>query len=245
MRSLSTNVQLLKKEILMLSNPEKAKLYQRFFKTGKGEYGEGDVFVGLTVPQSRIIAKAYNDLSLTELDQLIKSSFHEERFISLLILVEKAKRSSTLEFEKIFTFYLKHTQWINNWDLVDVSAEYIVGRYLDGKSIEVLVNLTQSASLWERRIAMISTFFYIKKGRSEEALHIAALLLKDKHDLIHKAVGWMLREVGKKCSTKVLEQYLDTHAHEMPRTMLRYSIEHFNAQQRAYYLARKKNTISS
>jgi 3-methyladenine DNA glycosylase AlkD len=229
----------LHKDVKLLANQQKAEVLSRFFKTNKGEYGEGDIFVGLTVPQSRIIAKTYKDLSLYELTELIKSLIHEERLIALIIAVNNYKKASVEDKTHIYTWYVKHTKWINNWDLVDLSAEHIVGEYVWSNKTNVLLTFAHSSSLWERRIAIISTFYFIKRGISNETLSIAILLLKDSHDLIHKAVGWMLREVGKRCGQDILEQFLDTYAGEMPRTMLRYAIEKLSQEKRVYYLNKK------
>jgi 3-methyladenine DNA glycosylase AlkD len=226
----------LKADLQKLANPEKAKIYQRFFKTGPGEYGEGDKFLGLTVPQSRTIAKKYKDLGFGDLKSLLKSPVHEERLIALLILIEQFKKADQKKQEVIYKFYLANTKYINNWDLVDLSASRIVGPYLEDKSKDVLKRLARSNSLWERRIAMISTGHYIWKGDHKWGLIIAEMLLKDDHDLIHKAVGWMLREIGKKSGEKVLTNFLDKYSTQMPRTMLRYAIERFPEEKRKYYL---------
>ncbi len=226
----------LRKVILEQQNAERAITSQRFFKTGKGQYGEGDVFVGLTAPQSRIIAKQYRSISHEDLDILLRSKIHEERFIALEILVMQYEATKDEEERKrIFDFYLAHTEWINNWDLVDTSAEYIVGKYLEGKDTTILTKLAHSTSIWERRIAIIATFAFIKKGKFDETLRIAELLLNDKHDLIQKAVGWMLREIGKR-DLAVEEHFLKKHYQIMPRTSLRYAIERFPEGKRKEYL---------
>lgn len=226
------------------ANPEKAKFLQRFFKTNKGEYAQGDICWGLTVPQSRIIAKRYAKLSLSDLSNLIKSRIHEERFIALIIAVNQYKQGTEEHKKILYTWYLDNLSMINNWDLVDVSAASIVGDYLEGKSISPLEKLAKSNNVWERRIAIIATFHFIKLGSSHEAIRIATLLLHDSHDLIHKAVGWMLREIGKRCSQKILEQFLDSYAATMPRTTLRYAIEHFPDMKRKHYLSQKKSVTS-
>ena len=226
----------LKREVESLRDIEKAKLLQRFFKTGKGEYGEGDVFYGLTVPQSRKIVNKYKELGLDEVVALLHSRVHEERLIALLILVSKYQKGDYLLKKKIFDFYLKNTKWINNWDLVDLSAHKIVGDYLVDKDIDILKKLACSNLLWERRIAIISTFAFINIGSSKEALEIANLLVADKHDLIHKAVGWVLREVGKRVSVGDEKKFLDKYKNTMPRTMLRYAIERFPEKERKLYL---------
>jgi len=224
-------------EINSNANPEKAKLLGRFFKTGKGQYGEGDVFLGIMVPIQRKIAKKY-DLSLEEIQSLLSSKIHEQRLISLLILDAKFKKAAQEEKEKIFNFYLKNTKNINNWDLVDLSAPNIVGNYLLDKDRKILCNLANSQHLWEKRISIISTAPFIRKNDFKDALKISEILLRDKHDLIHKAVGWMLREIGKR-DIAVLENFLKKHYKTMPRTMLRYAIEKFPEKTRKDYLAGK------
>lgn len=226
----------LKRKISTLKDPERAKKLQRFFKTGKGEYAEGDRFIGLTVPQSRSLAKEYSTLSLSEVQTLLKSEIHEERLIALIILVGKYSRGDVQDREKIYKFYLKNTKYINNWDLVDLSAEHIVGAYLFDKDRTVLHSLALSSNLWERRIAILSTFHFIKHQESKETLYLAKRLLSDEHDLIHKAVGWMLREVGKRVNKKDLTRFLDVNASKMPRTMLRYALEHLSVQERRHYM---------
>ncbi|MEK6892702.1 MAG: DNA alkylation repair protein [Nanoarchaeota archaeon] len=225
----------LKKELRSFANPSKAKLLQRFFKTGKGEYGEGDVFLGLVVPEQRKIAKKYCDLTLRDLQELIKSKIHEERLISLFILINKYDRASAEDKKEIYEFYLKNAKYINNWDLVDLSAPNIPGAHLVDKNREVLYSLAKSENLWEKRIAILSCFSFIKNGDFDDALKIAEILLHDKHDLIHKAVGWMLREIGKR-NKKAEEVFLKKYYKTMPRTMLRYAIEKFPENERKKYL---------
>ena len=250
----------LKKELSLYANFEKANLLQRFFKTGKGEYGEGDIFLGVMVPNTRKIAKKFTELSLLEIKKILYSKIHEERLCALLILVEKfakadefpilslrAKRSNPSKFKlnknkfdlvqkkEIFNFYIRNAKQVNNWDLVDLSAPKIVGEYLLNKSTTVLYNFAVSKNLWEKRIAILSTFTFIKNGQYNNSLKIAKILLNDKHDLIHKAVGWMLREVGKK-SLKEEETFLKKYYRCMPRTMLRYAIEKFPEEKRKLYL---------
>jgi 3-methyladenine DNA glycosylase AlkD len=219
-----------------LATPEKAKASAWFFKTGPGQYGEGDQFIGVTVPEQRQVAKRFQGLPLTEVEKLIQSPIHEERLTGLIILVGQFAKGDDALREQIYNFYLAHTANVNNWDLVDSSAEQIVGGYLNDKDRYILERLARSDSLWERRIAIIATFHYIKQGQSEWTFRIADLLMNDKHDLIHKAVGWMLREVGKKCGHDVLEAYLKDRYLRMPRTMLRYSIEHFDPAKRQRYI---------
>jgi len=216
-------------------NPKQAELCQRFFKTGKGEYGEGDVFIGIMVPKMREVAKKYFGLSLPKIKELLKSKIHEHRQTGLYILVGKYEKANEEDKENIFNFYLQNIKGINNWDLVDLSAPNIVGDFLFKRDKNILYKMVHSENLWERRIAIVSTFTFIKKGEFGDTLAISEILLKDKHDLIHKAVGWMLREVGKR-DEEVLENFLKQHYKEMPRTMLRYAIERFEEEKRKGYL---------
>ena len=222
---------------------ERAKTYQWFFKTGKGEYGEGDLFYGITVPVQRKIAKHfYLDLTLTDLAKTLQSKYHEDRFTTLEALVMKFDRAKAQQDDKaqkaIYDLYLKSTKYVNNWDLVDTSAEYIVGAYLQNKPRAILKKLAKSKSLWERRIAMIACFHFIRQKDFTDALIIAEILLKDKHDLIHKAVGWMLREIGNR-DLKTELKFLDKYALQMSRTTLRYAIERFPEKLRLKYLKLK------
>ncbi|MCX5816096.1 MAG: DNA alkylation repair protein [Proteobacteria bacterium] len=226
----------LRRDVELLANPEKARVLRRFFKTAPGQYGEGDVFLGIVVPDSRKIAKKYADLAFEEVSALLKSKTHEERLIALFILIAQFEKGNTQIKEEIFRLYLKHTAFINNWDLVDLSAEKIVGAYLERRPKEILYELARSESLWERRISIIATFRFIKEGKYEDTFTIASILLRDREDLIHKATGWMLREVGKRCSEEVEETFLRKHLKEMPRTMLRYAIERFSPEKRRQYL---------
>ena len=222
-------------DILKLANPEKAKLLMRFFKTGKGQYGDGDVFLGIMVPKTREVVKKYVKLMTPqEIVPFLQSKYHEVRLFGLLCWVSQYDKGDEQIKHEVFTLYLKYKQYVNNWDLVDLSAATIMGDYA---TKELLETLADSESVWDRRIAMLTTFRYIRNGESELALHIAGLLLHDKHDLIQKAVGWMLREVGKRCDEQILLDFLDTNASEMPRTMLRYSLEKLSDQQRIHYLA--------
>jgi 3-methyladenine DNA glycosylase AlkD len=231
-------VKKLQKELREAGSPEKAKISSRFFKTGPGHYGEGDVFLGVTVPETRKIIKNYLNLSIEDLEKLLHSKEHEFRYASLLIAVYQFEQGNATAQKKLYDFYLRNTKHINNWDLVDTSAEYIVGEYLENRSKAPLIKLAKSASLWERRIAIIATFAYIKKGESKITLEIAEILLHDKHDLIQKAVGWMLREVGKRASMKDEITFLDKYAKTMPRTMLRYAIERFSPELRYKYMVK-------
>ena len=226
------------KDLQKEKNLGQAKLLQGFFKTGKDEYGEGDVFIGLKVPVTRSIAKKYSGLNIKGIEMLLKSKVHEYRLTGLLILVEKFKVADEKTRGDIFNFYLKNTKCVNNWDLVDLTSHKIVGEFLKDKSREILYTLAQSKNLWEKRISIISCFAYIKDEDFKDALRISEMLLKDEHDLIHKAVGWVLREIGKK-DQEELEKFLKKHYKEMPRTMLRYSIERFDEKLRKAYLEGK------
>ncbi len=231
----------LRNELRRKGNKKKAEALQRFFKTGKGEYAERDIFLGVTVPQSRKIAQKFANLDFKSIQTLLKSKIHEERLIAFLILIHNFKKGSDPEKKKIFDFYLSNTKFINNWDLVDLSAPKIVGRYLsdqDPVNRSPLIKLAKSKSIWERRIAVLATFTFIKNNEFEIPLKIAERLLNDKHDLIHKAVGWMLREVGKK-DIEVEEKFLRKYYKKMPRTMLRYAIEKFQKNKRLGYLSLK------
>ena len=234
-----TSLPFLKQELFSIADPQRVLSSARYFKTGPGEYGEGDIFIGISVPDQRKICKKYTNLSLKDLTSLLHSKEHELRTCALYILVDKFEKENIKD--EIFNLYLKNTQWINNWDLVDASASYIVGEYLDNKKdkMKVLTSLANSKSLWEKRIAMIATMAYINKGRPEEAIKIAETLMSDSHDLIHKAIGWMLREIGKKVSEKEHLKFLDRYATTMPRTTLRYAIERLPIQKRNYYMKLK------
>ncbi len=225
------------KTIRLLAHPKKAMHASRFFKTGKGEYGEGDVFLGLTVPESRTIAKQYRDLSLSDIEILLQSKYHEERLVALIILVERFRSGNSRERKIIFDFYSAHLDRVNNWDLVDISADKIVGAYLFGKSTRQLNRWIRSDILWERRVAMVASFWFIKEGNATLSFHLAEQLLNDKEDLMHKAAGWMLREAGKRVSKIALVKFLEKNARKMPRTMLRYAIEHFPAPERRRFLS--------
>lgn len=223
---------LVKKELRDFASKERARDLGRFFKTGKGEYGEGDIFIGITVPEQRTIAKKYRDMPLSDVIKLLHEKVHEFRFTALVILIHQFSRADERKRKKIYDLYCENTRYVNNWDLVDLSAAVIVGVYLKNKHKEPIAKLARSPSLWERRIAMIATGYSIKEGNPDVALEVAHILLHDTHDLIHKAVGWMLREVGKYCGRAVLETFLEKYAHHMPRTMLRYAIEHFPKKDR-------------
>lgn len=228
----------LRAELRAAADPEKAAFFPRFFKAGPGGYAEGDKFLGVTVPKQRAIAKKHRNLWLGDIEKLVKSPWHEERLTGLLILVNAYQTGSDKNKQEIYNFYVSHTDRVNNWDLVDSSADKIVGAHLDGSpyKMKVLEKLAESDSLWERRIAMIATYHYIKRGRAGEALEIADILLHDSHDLIHKAVGWMLREVGKRVDRQLLVDWLKPRYQTMPRTCLRYALEHFDKDTRQKYL---------
>lgn len=227
----------LRDELTQLKDPVKAKVLTRFFKTGKGEYGEGDVFLGLTVPQSRKLTQKHKDLTFTEIAELLKSKVHEERLIALLILVHNFQAGDAETKDKIYNFYITHTKYVNNWDLVDLSADKIAGAYLLDKPRDLLYKLAKSKNVWERRIAMITTYQFIKERKEyQDTFKIADILLGDTHDLIHKAVGWMLREVGKRISEEALVGFLHRHYRQMPRTCLRYAIERLPEKMRRAFI---------
>jgi len=225
-------------ELKQVALPSKTQQLQRFFKTGKDEYGEGDGFLGIKVPQIRsIVRKYWKETNLKVAEELLHSKYHEMRMCALLILVERYKKIAS-EREKIFRIYIASAKYINNWDLVDLTAPQIVGGYLADKPKTILYQFAKSKNLWERRIAILTTFNYIYQGESQETIKIARILLHDPHDLIHKAVGWMLREVGKRVDEKILTNFLDKRYKEMPRTMLRYAIEKLSEKKRKYYLSK-------
>lgn len=228
----------LREDVQTAADPRKAVASTRFFKTKKGEYGYGDSFLGLTVPASRAIAKKYKLLPLSDIQSLLHSSFHEERLIALLLLVENFTTNGNEQQKKIYDLYLASTKYINNWDLVDLSASKIVGAYLaDKKDRSMLQKLAVSSNLWDRRIAIIATLYFIVVMKEyKDTFAVATVLLHDKEDLLHKAVGWMLREVGKHISEETEEEFLQKHYKMMPRTMLRYAIERFPKQKYLAYL---------
>jgi len=229
-------VQEISKFMRTLSDPDRATHAARYFKAGPGEYGEGDQFLGIRVPDIRAQVKKCEAVSLEEIQVLLLSVFHEERLFALLLLVRKFAKADNSERAAIYDFYLKNTHRINNWDLVDSSASQIIGCYLEAKGKEILHSLARSSSLWERRIAVISSFYFIGNNQFEDSLMLARQLLNDKEDLIHKAVGWMLREIGKR--NEALEKtFLQVHYKKMPRTMLRYAIEKFSEIERKQYLS--------
>ncbi len=218
-----------------LGNPEKATHLMRFFKTGKGQYGEGDLFLGIVVPESRKVAKAYKATPISEIQKLIHSPFHECRLVALMILIEQYKKADEAYQEEIVQFYLSNTTRINNWDLVDLSADKILGAYLKERNRDLLYQLAKSSLLWEQRISIVTTLAFVRKGDLGDALQLARILVYHEHDLMRKAVGWVLREVGKKDRERLC-QFLDEFAATMPRTALRYAIEHFDESKRYYYM---------
>lgn len=229
------NADIINQRLMSLGNAEMAEHAQRFFKTGKGEYGEGDVFIGIRVPVLRQQVKQFFALDLEEVPALLRSHIHEIRLFALLLLADRYKKAGSDEQEAIFQLYKSHTARINNWDLVDGSAPYVVGAYLLEREKTLLYDWAISSMLWERRIAIVSTFHFIRNNQFDDTLKLAEMLLQDKEDLMHKAVGWMLREVGKR-DEQVLKAFLKQHYQNMPRTMLRYAIERFAEPERKRYL---------
>jgi len=241
-----TKIQSITKELKNFGSLERAKHSLRFFKTGPGQYGAGDIFYGASVPEMRIVSRKYKDTDLDDVQGLLKNKYHECRLVALMILVEKYARAERLkndsEMKKYYEMYLNNTRYINNWDLVDLSAHKIVGAYLynkdeHGKNRDrsILYKLAKSSDLWEKRISIISTYYFIYRNDFNDTLKISEMLLTDKHDLIHKAVGWMLREVGKR-DQNVEEEFLKKHYQTMPRTMLRYAIEKFDEKKKKFYM---------
>lgn len=227
----------IKKELRKVANKDKAEILKRFFKTEPGQYGAGDKFLGVVVPEQRKIARKYfHDLELEEIESLLHSPYHEERLTALISLVEKFKQAGEIEQKKIYQLYLKNTKFINNWDLVDLTAPSIVGAYTFSRDRKVLYRLAKSKNLWERRIAILSTFYYIKQGQVEDTFCLADNLLVDQEDLMHKAVGWMLRETGHRHDFKKLKRFLMERISRLPRTTLRYAIEHFPEAERKQLL---------
>jgi 3-methyladenine DNA glycosylase AlkD len=221
-----------------LGNPADAAFLAGFFKTGPGQYGAGDVLIGVRVPVIRKVAREFKDLPLSELERLLHSAIHEERLAALVILVTQAAKADAKTKKAIHDLYLANTKFINNWDMVDLSAPQLVGAYLADKSRRPLYRLARSSRLWDRRIAILATFHFIRLGEFADTLKIAEMLLGDREDLIHKAVGWMLREVGKR-DAAALEEFLARHCRTMPRTMLRYAVERFPAAKRRRLLGRR------
>ena len=229
---------IIRRQLIQLAEPATAAGSQRFFKTGKGEYGEGDRFRGIRVPVLRRLAREHRLASLAQVLRLLQSRYHEDRLLALLLLVQLFACGDDSLRRRIYQQYLQNTRFINNWDLVDSSAEHIVGGWLWGRSRQPLRRLARSSDLWERRIAMLATFHFIRRGEFHDTMEIAAILLNDSEDLIHKAVGWMLREVGNR-DRKTEVAFLKSHCQQMPRTMLRYAIEKFPPRERAQFTRRK------
>jgi len=227
-----------KKELKKIADKDKALQLSGFFKTGKGQYGEGDIFIGIKVPDQRKIAKLYPGLDLSEISKLLDDPVHECRLTALLILIEKYLKSDEKDKRKIVEFYLSKTHKINNWDLVDLSSHKIIGNYYFNRDRDILYQLVRSSNFWEQRIAVVSTYYFIKKNDFKEILAFSEILLDHKHDLIHKATGWMLREAGK-MDVSVLINFLDKHHKVMPRTMLRYAIEKLDEPLRKKYMTKK------
>ncbi len=236
-------IEAIKKDLNNLSKKSDVNLLQSFFKTEKGQYAEGDIFIGVRVPQQREVVKKYfKTISFREVAQFISSPIHEYRFSALLVLIFKFENSKTeKEKEIIYNFYLKNIKYVNNWDLVDLSAPKILGAYTFNhrENLKILFKLAKSKNLWSRRIAIISTFYFIKRGEYKQSFQLAEILLDDDQDLIHKAVGWMLREVGNNLGQKIEEEFLNKYYQIMPRTMLRYAIEKFTPSKRKLYLNKK------
>ena len=225
------------KKLQALSDAEKREIFPKFFKAGKGEYGEGDRFLGVTVPNIRAIAKLHKDISIEEIRELIQSEWHEVRLCALIIMVEKSKKKDEALRKELFNLYLSQTKRINNWDLVDLSCRFIIGEYLLDKSRDILYHLAQSPLLWDNRIAIVSTYAFIRKGQLEDTYALSDLMMHHPHDLMHKAIGWMLREAGKR-NPERLYDYVMSHRADMPRTMLRYAIEKFSPKERAILMKR-------
>ncbi len=231
--------QQIRTEMKAVATQKRAASNAWFFKTGPGQYGEGDKFVGLAVPQIRQFVKTYRYIKRDTIVLFLQSPIHEERLFALLILVNQFKNGHEDVRKEIFDLYMRERTYINNWDLIDLSAPHIVGGYLSDKPKQILYDFAHSQNLWEKRIAMLSTYYFICEGKSSVALEIAEILVHDKHDLIQKAVGWMLREIGKRCNKNDAVQFLEKYAATMPRTMLRYALEHFSTSERAYFMQKK------
>lgn len=221
-------------ELMNEGNRDREQAFSRFFKTGPGEYGEGDRFIGVMVPTIRVFVRRYSmSIGMHEVLEFVQSPYHEIRLFGLLCWVSQHKKVSPEQQEEIYRLYIQHRMYVNNWDLVDLSAPHIVGPHA---SVTELKEWAQDSHLWTRRIAMLATFFDICRHKPEHAIHIATILKNDPHDLIQKAVGWMLREVGKRCGEQILEEFLRAYSKEMPRTMLRYAIERLDSQKRSFYM---------
>ncbi len=238
--ALPVSASALKKRLREYSDRKKALLLQRFFKTGPGGYAQGDIFIGVMVPYTRKVVKEFRDISLKETEKLLHSPVHEDRLAALLIMVSKFRSDREAERKRIYRLYLKNHAFINNWDLIDLTAPHIIGGFLSGKDRKVLFSLARSESMWKRRMSVLATFYFIRDNDFCDSIKIAEMLLDDREDLIHKAVGWMLREVGKR-REHLLEVFLDKHVNVMPRTMLRYAIERLPEAKRKAYLNIGKN----
>jgi 3-methyladenine DNA glycosylase AlkD len=236
---LQLDAQTAQQRLRSLADPEVAAVSARFFKTGPGQYGEGDRFIGIKSPTLKTAAKEFNRLPLAEIEILLRSEVHEDRTLALVILVIQFEKGDDDARKRIYNLYVANTQHINNWDLVDISAPQIVGGYLEERSRKPLYRMAKSSSLWERRISIVATHWFIRDGDFDDTLKISETLLRDEEDLIHKAVGWMLREVGKR-NVATLEAFLGEQCRSMPRTTLRYAIERFSEEKRREYL---KGTI--
>ncbi|MEQ1849740.1 MAG: DNA alkylation repair protein [Candidatus Peribacteraceae bacterium] len=232
------NAKLATAALQKLADPTKAAMNARFFKTKKGEYGYGDIFLGVTMPEMRCVAKTFIDLSLSEIQKLLKSPVHEVRMIGFIILTYQYEKGTEKAQKNIIDFYLKNLKRANNWDLVDVSCAKILGDFLIGKKKDILLKLAASSNLWEQRVSIVSTHAFIRENDLTMTMRLAKQLLGHQHDLMHKAVGWMLREAGKR-DVAILKQFLDAHAVKMPRTMLRYAIEKFDEKNRQRYLKKR------
>ena len=230
-----TELSHLKRDLKILTRPDKVEIFKRFFKTGPGEYGEGDQFLGITVPQVRSVVNKYKNLSLLDIGALLQDPYHEIRLTALLILVAQYRKADLNKRKEIANLYLANTKFINNWDLIDLTAPHIIGPQLRHKGKPILIKLALSKNIWERRIAILATFDYIRIGHFNTVLRICKILVKDKEDLIHKATGWMLREIGKR-DLVTEERFLKRYYRTMPRTMLRYAIEKFPEVKRQAYL---------
>lgn len=230
-----SNVNIWKESLQKVAHAEKIKILSHFFKTGKGEYGEGDIFMGITVPDNRSVAKQFFNVPLNEIEEMITSPIHEHRLSALIALVERYRKSTEIERAEIVAFYLSHTVNINNWDLVDLSAPRIIGEYTMIHGDKILHELSLSDNLWEKRIAIVSTMTHIRKGKYDTAMFLAEKYFTHPHDLIHKATGWMLREIGKR-DEPTLIRFLDINYKKMPRTALRYALERLSPPQRAHYM---------
>lgn len=224
------------RELRRRADPNKAAFFPRFFKAGKGEYAEGDRFLGVDVPQMRAVAKAFGDATLRDIERLLRDPFHECRFVGLLMLTERYRRGDDMAKQKAVDFYLAHIDRVNNWDLVDLTAYSILGDWLVARNRSVLYRLAKKHHLWSQRIAIVSTYAFIRKGDLSDTFALAKLFLAHEHDLMHKATGWMLREAGKR-DKKALSAFLKRHVRAMPRTMLRYAIEKYSASERKRWLA--------